>query len=255
MKKITCRYCNQTFVLTHSQKIQWQKNKCICPHCHIDWCILPPTERQLKQLQDIYLQDRNPDVLSHIAYILFHYAQSLIKKKFNIHLRKKYDLFDYSYNATVFVIEDYLSKKDFKIETSFAGYLLFKIKQAIFYQDKYDKNTLYSLNYEFQDKNQLEEVLQSKNFILQPQVDLLDRIEQKEYNLYIFKKIILLLDEIKQYCSPALDYIRILGLYLFFYKGENNFNMFFNYIDRQGKDITIKTLDILKKELYNTNNV
>jgi len=252
MKSITCRYCQKTFVLSHLQKIQWQNSNCQCPYCQELWCILPPTERELKNLQEIYLKERNNDVLSHIAYILFHYAQSLIKKKFHNHIRNKYDLFDYSYNATVFIIEDYLTKEDFKIETSFAGYLIFKIKQAIFFKDKYDKNVYLSLNFEFKDKNQLEEILQPENFILRPSCNILESIEQEDYNIYLFKKITLILDKVKEYCTPSNDYVRNIGLYLFFHKGENSFNEFFNIINRYGKDITTKTLDILKKELYKT---
>lgn len=253
MKKITCRYCNSQFTLTIQEKIHWQNNNCVCPVCNTDWCILPKTERELKKLQDIYLKNRDTDVLSHIAYTLFRYASSIIKKKYVNYLRNSDDLFNYSYNATVFVIDDYLSKEDFKIDTSFAGYLKFKIKQAIFTIDKEDKKISYSLNYEFKDHNQLEEVLQIEPYIYHTVPDVIDDIENKDYNRYLYKKIILLLNEIQNYCTSAQDYIRIIGLYLFFNKGENTFNDFFNLINRNSKDITLKSLEILKSELLQLN--
>ena len=132
-KPITCRYCKGTFRFkTKQQKEQWRIDNCICPHCDEEWCILPPTERKLKYLQAQYLITRNEKDFVALLQLMYIYTQSLIKKKFAKALKFEGALVYYTNETITIMVEEYLSKPNFKLDISFGAFLIIKARQAIY---------------------------------------------------------------------------------------------------------------------------
>lgn len=151
----TCSYCGNTVNYYHGFK----PDK--CPYCDKSDFIKPLTETRLFLLQKKYFElDRNQDVLGSMYLILFDYAQSLVKtllpKTFTYHYSK---IEEVSSDAVNIIITSFLEKKDFKIDFSFGGLLITKLKQVMWnkkIQNEENHSSLQSLISDDNDKNFLE---------------------------------------------------------------------------------------------------
>ncbi len=245
-KPIKCKYCKYTFKIPSKKaKQEWQRNNCICPKCREEWCVLPKTERDLKYLQEAYLQNRCDKTLKPLILLLDIYCQSLIKKNYSKYLTFQDSLQYYSYHSVTYLIEEYLSKPDFKIEVSFAGYLIWKIKQAIFNPFELDNDDA-SLDFEFEDGNSFHELIACDR-------DAYASIEENSDRMRLYNRVVNIVEGIGQYCkSPQEDYIRTIALHLYLTEGETAFDKFFQAFGRTGKMKALETLDILRQELLKT---
>lgn len=243
-KPIVCKYCKHSFKIPEIElKKQWQNNNCICPKCTQEWCILPPTERKLKYLQETYLNNRCEKTVVPFIRLLDIYTQSLIKKNYKVYLNFEGSLEYYSYHAVTALIEEYLNREDFRIDISFGGYLIWKIKQAIFHPSELESKDT-SLDYEFEDGNNLHELIPCDKNIL-------EKIEMEEDTYKLYEKIIGLIEGVQTYCKdPYEDFIRTIAIHLYFKKGETAFDRLFQAFNRDGKHISMQTIDILRQELY-----
>lgn len=123
---VVCAYCGREVQYRHSEK------PAKCPHCGSTDYRKPKTETMLFNLQRQYLDGRDQETLSRMYLILCDYAKSIIKK----HLPRN---FTYHYghveekatDAANLLIENYLSKNQFKVENSFAGYLQWRVKEVL----------------------------------------------------------------------------------------------------------------------------
>jgi hypothetical protein len=248
-KPITCKYCNETFrFITKQEKEQWRLNNCICPHCDEEWCILPPTERKLKYLQAQYLITRNEKDFVALLQLMYIYTQSLIKKKFAKALKFEGALVYYTNETITIMVEEYLSKPNFKLDISFGAFLIIKARQAIYNPKQFlDQHT--SLDYQFEDGSNLHGMIGDNR------KDIMQHIEEAENENTLHKKIVGIIEEIKNYIEdPFDDYIRTIAVYTYLKNGEGAFDNLFNAFrygkdERKGKDISLKTLEILKSEL------
>jgi hypothetical protein len=248
-KPITCKYCNETFrFITKQEKEQWRIDNCICPHCDEKWSILPPTERKLKYLQEQYLTTREEKDFVALLQLMYIYTQSIIKKKFAKALKFEGALIYYTNETITIMVEEYLSKPNFKIELSFGGFLIIKARQAIYNPKQFlDQHT--SLDYQFEEGNNLHEMIGDNR------KDIIQHIEEAENENALHKKIVGIIEEIKNYIEdPFDDYIRTIAVYTYLKNGEGAFDNLFNAFrygkdERKGKDISLKTLEILKSEL------
>jgi len=120
---------------------------------------VPPTELELRSLQELYLQDKNNQVVVDKYFLLLRtYARSLILKKI-----KKLGIFlppervdELSTDVTLLLIKSY-SKPGWKIGKSFAGAIKFKILEAMYHNSKDEMNS--SLNQTFSEDKDSKEVL------------------------------------------------------------------------------------------------
>lgn len=249
-KPITCRYCGKTFkIIDKNQKQLWIENKYVCVHCKEEWCILPKTERDLKYAQEKYLFSKSETDMVNMLRIMYPYIQSLIKKNYAKALKFYGALDYYSNEVTTIMVEEYLGKEDFKLDISFGGFLIHKIRQAI-YNPKQFIDQHVSLDYEFEDGNNLHEM------IADTKLDILQKIEQKEHEESLHKKIVGIIDGITKYHDNDYeDYIRIVSLYCYLSKGELAFDKIFQAFGRKGKEISEKTLNILRQELKKDSNL
>jgi len=242
-KPIKCRYCGEIFKIPDkTEKKTWQDSNCLCLFCGEEWCILPPTERKLKYVQEEYLETRDQKALELLIAIMLNYTESILKKKFQPALNFEDALEYYAHTAVSFLVEEYLSKPTFMIETSFAGYIIFKIRQALYGKNTHTIEDI-SLDYTFEDDNNLHELIADDKCVL-------NQLEQDEYIQKLYERICNIIEGISNYTDNNYnDYVRILSVHSYFKKGEFAFDRIFQAFGRKGKLISMKTLDILKKEL------
>lgn len=248
-KPITCKYCNETFrFITKQEKEQWRLNNCICPHCSEEWSILPPTERKLKYLQAQYLITRNEKDFVALLQLMYIYTQSLIKKKFAKALKFEGALVYYTNETITIMVEEYLSKPNFKLDISFGAFLIIKARQAIYNPKQFlDQHT--SLDYQFEDGNNLHELIGDNK------KDAHTVLEETENKKILAQETIDIINGISHYVTdPYEDYIRLVSMNVYLQKGESAFDNLFNAFrygndGRKGKEISQKALDKLKEEL------
>lgn len=143
----TCAYCGKTVSYYHTNKPTH------CPFCGASDFVKPTTETKLFLLQKEYFdKGRDRSVLAKMFTEMKPYAESLIKKGPLRNFTYEYeDLEMKASEASSLIIEYYLTKPNFKIENSFAGYLKFKIKEVFYNSKDQNEDRNMSLNAEFND--------------------------------------------------------------------------------------------------------
>ena len=137
-KHTTCQTCNHKFrLVTDEDRLEWKANRFKCPSCGEYYCNMPPTEKELQFLQEEFLKTRSSDTLLKIYEILKNYISSLILKYYSPYVKDKEDLEYYSHVSASILIVNYDNPK-FNIEYSFAGYIIWKIRETIFNKDEID---------------------------------------------------------------------------------------------------------------------
>ena len=241
-KPITCKYCKHEFRFELlSQREEWKLKNYPCPICAIDLCILPPTERELRHLQVIYLQTRlNKDLVPMIT-VLKSYCASLIKKSFSNKIQEPGKLEYYVHTAVTFLVEDYLAKPHFNIQTSFGGYLIHKIRQAIWGTKEYDIDAE-SIDFEYEEGGQVQYADNKKSII-----DLIEQQHDKKQLVHYLSELIF---GVEDFClSRAENYIRLLNVANHLDAGEQSTDKFFKCYDKTGKLKYIQTMEIIRNEL------
>lgn len=245
-RPINCKKCQQTFkIINPSEKEIWQQNKMICPHCGESYCPLPDTERQLRRLQDSFLESKKEEkYMTAMVKILLPYCRSLILKYFSNKLTYSGQLEYYNMAAVSYFVEEYYAHENFFISVSFANYLYGKIQQAIFGRQEYKAAgpNSESLDYMFQDGHFVAYEDDRSNFT--------DEISNEEDHQHIYNHVTKIVKEMGMFCNSALEnYIRLINIYNFLEDGEKAIDNFFDYYPRLGKYQTLKTLEVIKSEL------
>lgn len=107
----------------------------------------PATEIALEELQNRFLKDRDLRILAEMYQELWPYVRSLLLKfiKNKIFLPPEM-VSDTSKDICLLILDKYRTKPDFKIESSFAGYLKFKIIEILYAPQKVWEEQCGSLN-------------------------------------------------------------------------------------------------------------
>lgn len=250
-RPIKCKYCNKEFkIINIEEKKEWREHNYHCPLCNEEFCILPPTERLLRNLQTRYLATRSDKILGEMFVIIKSYAQSLLKQRYSGILLKRHDGADYySHEVATIMIEKYLDNPGFKVESSFGGYMKGRgghggpLAQGLAYKFDYVKEES-SLDFVYEDGSSVE------NSIGDDKKTVLQLIEEKEDIKLLHKRMIKLIQAVEPYCKTKEEnFIRIHSIYLYLNGGEKAFDRYFNAFGREGKWMAMKTLDIIKSEL------
>ena len=176
---ITCKYCKSKFQLYGEEKDQWKKLKYPCPTCGEIYCILPPTEKELRLLQEEYQKTKNKKTFNQMIKLFYSYTESLIKKHFSNRLTFEGALEYYTHNSVTKFVEYYLKDSDFTVGISFAGLLMHKIRETIF-SKKEKPSAPISLDFEFDDGNTVEYQDTKKS-----ELDIIEDEENKKIKNYI----------------------------------------------------------------------
>ena len=260
-KYITCQNCGHQFKFySFKKKEEWKKNDYACPICKEVYCNKPKTERKLFYFQKRYLEETSKkdkeEIFTRMIEIMINYCKSLLLKFYSQYIHSTKDLEYYAHNAVSFVVEEFLSKKNYKAHYSFAGILKDKIKQALFRKEE-KQIPGESINYEFDDGHDAEYTY------IDRKKTVIDCIEDQENKIDLCKYIFSLIIGVEKYCDKYIDYKRILAVRNYLIAGENYADMVFkdNVYDengeilqnkvygRLGKDKFLRTLDLVKKEL------
>ena len=241
-KPITCKYCGHVFQLSYDAKKEWLQNKLVCPSCQEVYCCLPQTERELRILQDTYYENGQKERdLTELVKLLSLYCRSLILKSFSNKIYYEGQLEYYTHLAVSYFIEEYCVKENFQVTTSFAGLLNFKIRQAIFGKAEYIIGDE-TLDFVFEDGHNVAYEDPKFNYV---QIE-----EEKQELLHLYQHILQLIFGVEKYCSSKKEnYIRLFNIWQFLIGGEKHLDTFYSVYDKKSKNITLKTLDILKEEL------
>jgi len=241
-KPFTCRTCKFQFrILEEQDRLNWKSLNYICPSCHKEYCILPHTESELRVLQDKFLIDRSDKNISDLYSLIKVYSRSLILKNFTNAINEPEEIDYHAHSSTLKVIEQYYNRKDFKIEISFAGYILLKIKESIYHKsekyvgdlsiDERDKDNKYK--YEF---GLVCSLLNEKEKI-------------QDYNDFNYKLYNFLISLI--YKNSDTSFKLLLALLNFLKYGEKGSDRIFENFNIKGKNTFINILIDFKKKLLN----
>lgn len=240
---ITCKICGHKFRFeTDEQRLQWQANMLQCPSCKDLYCTLPKTERELHLLQNQFLKNRSEKCLNEMYHLLVPYTKSIILKTYRHVMQHPEDLQYFAENAVSYLIEEYYAKPNYKVELSFGGLLIFKIKQAIYGKMESEIDAI-SINYEFTDEHEVQ---------YEDPVKYFDEIENTIDKTYLLNNLCRLIFGIEDYVDSNYEnYIRELAMSLHLRKGEKYVDRFFQKFGREGKIAYLYTLKVLRKELHN----
>lgn len=234
-KHITCKTCNHKFKLNEEERLNWKKDKFKCPVCGILYCNMPQTERELQTLQDELLRTRNPETLGKIYLILKNYISSIILKNYSNFIKDKEELEYYSHISASVLIINY-DNPNFLIEYSFAGYIIWKIRETMFSKDEVecgDTNIEYAYSH-VQDCSILK--------------DTKTQIDKEDSLKYLYQYLIDLL------CSKSnkdLSLKLMLCFYNFILYGEKGSDRIFKNFNLEGKGIFYGIKDNFKNKLIN----
>lgn len=138
----TCRFCGSEISFYHGEKSE------MCLNCgNGDWT-KPDTETKLFLLQKRWIETRDKDVLSEMYTILLGYVKSKIKKILNgtiIYEEEKLE--EKAEDSVTLLMEYYLTKEGFQIDSSFMGYLTKQIKSVLYNRPQQFADSVESLNY------------------------------------------------------------------------------------------------------------
>ncbi len=240
-RNITCKLCGFQFkYITEEERNLWALSKFKCPNCDQFYCNMPSTERQLHILQDEFFISDDQKILRSMYDILIQYGTSLFLKTFkNVSLHSD-DIKYYVENAVSLFISEYYYEKNIKVTYSFAGLLIFKLKQALYGKTEICIDAI-SINYSFEDEHNIHYKDEKKYF---------DYIEREYDKDLLSKQIFSIIIEIGNYSDSVLEnYLREQALLLHFSKGEKYADRFLKQYNREGKFIYLFTLDVLKNYL------
>jgi hypothetical protein len=244
----TCKICKNKFHIKKNNKQKWVDSKYECPVCKQIYCILPETERQLRILENKFLEsNKDEKYLNEMYKIFYPYTKSLLLKHFNKAVTCPEDIKYYVDTALSYFIEEYYYKKiDYRTEFSFAPLLLFKLKQTL-YGTLEKKDDDLSLNYQLEDGNMPE--YSCEKYTIDKITDIGNNFEMCDYLLNMIFSI-------EEKCSsPIENYLRLNALLLRLEKGESYsdkfFNSFSNWFGKESKFMLEKTLEIIKNEAQN----
>jgi hypothetical protein len=247
--KIRCSTCRERFIPEDPFK-WWNTDDGVCLCCGEIFCSLPPTEKQLFILQSKYFNvDQNPEHLGKIYEYLLLYSKSLILKFYQSYIQKNHiELEDLSHIVSSLIIEDICAKHK-KVQTSFATMLIFKIKYCLFgnFYNHRTKAMEVSINIVDEDNKEFFELKSPDN-----QYEL---FEEKENSMYLKARVLKMIFQAEDYCTPRENMMRLIALNRFLNKGESASDKLFNLYDRIGKLRFEQTLKVIKAEIHkNLNN-
>jgi DNA-directed RNA polymerase subunit RPC12/RpoP len=125
---IKCSNCKHTF----EEDSNWKTSLHECPSCKTKFCDKPKTESLLFVLQE-KLNDSNKDkIFSKMVPILWGYTCSILKRKHRRVFQPGMILEDKAWEVVSEIIEEYLQKPNYKVNSSFAGLINMKILWVLY---------------------------------------------------------------------------------------------------------------------------
>jgi predicted Zn-ribbon and HTH transcriptional regulator len=245
-RPITCRYCDHQFSIDKVNRQSWNESKSVCPSCNHVYCDKPKTEIDLLELQEQWLVDRsNTALFDQMIVIMLSYTQSILKKSYSNYIQEPGSLDYYSHTAVSFLVENYLSKPDYRVWGSFAGQLFPKIKQALWGSPEKAIDAD-SLDYIFDDGNKVNYEDSKRSYT--------DCVEERYHSSKLVNDLCGLVFAYERECTPGENYLRLIGLRNYVFKGEKATDFLFDVAYEEhratsGKLQFNETLTLMRNEL------
>jgi hypothetical protein len=240
-KPFTCRSCKFQFrILEEEDRLNWKNLNYICPECKKEYCILPSTESELRILQDKFLSSRDTIHIGELYSLIKIYSRSLILKNFTNVVNDPDEIEYHSHSSAFKVIEQYYNREDFKIEISFAGYIVLKIKESIWH--KSEKN-VGDLSIDERDKD--DKYKYETSSLCSIMIEKEKTRDSKDFNFQLYNYLIILI-----YRNGDVSFKLLLALLNFIREGEKGSDRIFEKFDIQGKHIFSNILKDFKKKLF-----
>lgn len=240
-KPFTCKSCKFQFrIIEEQERLNWKSYNYICPSCNKEYCILPTTECDLRVLQDKFLSTKDTQHISDLYSLIKTYSRSLILKNFTNVINDPEEIEYHSHSSAFKVIEQYYNREDFKIEISFAGYIVLKIKESIWH--KSEKN-VGDLSIDERDKDDKYKYETSSLCSIMIENEKIQDYRDFNYRLYNYLIIII-------YRNGNVSFKLLLALLNFIRDGEKGSDRIFDKFDIQGKHIFNNILKDFKKKLF-----
>ncbi len=242
-KPKTCKSCGYEFHIEQEDMKKWKNWLMVCPKCLETFSVMKPeTERILQRLQYMYFgsNEKNKRIYIKKIYEMYvDYTQSLIKKHYSNLITSQDFLDEKSREAVHFVIEETFSINE-KIQISFGGYVLHKIRQVLFGKPYHETGSV-SINYDYDDGNQVQ---------YQDTKDLLNDIEKHQDKKLTAKYTCDLIFGYERECEDKREnFLRLIALNFFLNQGERKVDNFFKTFGRYGKIKYEETIMLLRHEL------
>ena len=126
MKK--CSNCNHTF----QESSEWESSLHECPSCKIKFCDKPKSEAILMTMQEKITPENRDNVLAEMSPIIWNYTCSLLKKKYRRVFQPGMSIEDKAWEVTSEIMEEYLEKPNYRVNSSFAGIIKLKILWVLY---------------------------------------------------------------------------------------------------------------------------
>ncbi len=241
-RPIKCRSCGHQFSHNSNEKRNnWREKKLVCPSCQMLYCCLPKTERELRVEQDNFFDNsRNEKFMTKIYKILISYASSLIYKFYSNVLTSRDDVECHAHHAATFLIEEFYRRDDFRIEDSFGGFLILKLKQSIWGKQEHLIDDV-SINH----MNELNQKIQ-----ISDNMGLIEKVEDEIDSHLVRKYMMEMIEAQGDSCNDENENLMVLvGLNIFMKKGEKWADRFFNEHNGKGIRQYNSCLNTIKDEL------
>lgn len=233
-----------------------------CPHCgKLDY-IKPPTEYRLFELQHQYFELRKSDnidtqkiILGDMYVLLQNYAKGKIKKIIKNQVHYDDDKLDEKATEVAeLLIEYYLTKPSFKIESSFGGYIGWQIKSVLYNPKDRFRDSIQSLNEIVTDNGKERIELQSFSPIIENSMNYnyIQRLHKSDDLIQGIQKIITHINcEIKDQYNSYMAMAVLIGIYISICKKSDNYK--YSFYDKFGgielRDLVDKSMMLILKFL------
>jgi hypothetical protein len=190
IKKIICSNCKTVTEYRHKSKPKE------CQSCGDVYWDKPRDEYNLFHLQDEYLKTRDTEILGKMYLILKLYAKKIIVGMVKNKYFFKVDQLDMkAHDSANKVVYYYLTKPEFRIDSSFGGYLRWPIRNVL-YSDKIEEGND-SLNSMIDNENELMDYLPNLSSSLREKMNFSYDIEESliEKNTYIINILSAVVEE------------------------------------------------------------
>lgn len=283
----TCKACKHEFKIPMEMRDRWIELKKPCPKCGETFHDRKnQTERDLLRMQDKYFietSERKKDrILYEMHTLMVPYFMSILRDSPTISKQLYQRIVtepdfceEKAYDASLYIIEQYKKRNDFKMHTSFSGYAYNGGFNSVLFDKKYwdiignnrdGSNDNDGKNKD--NKSQVKEVV-SINVMFDDEKgngapvypvgeedEILKRIEQAEDLNYLIEEITNLVERIKAYTNdPYEDLIRLMAVTNHISKQSSVYaDKWFRVNGRYGKEMYLKTMELIKNRLQNNNH-
>jgi hypothetical protein len=254
-KEATC--CKKIVEYPHGKKPE------LCPYCKSKYWDKPEDERNLFLLQEVYLENgRKKEDLGKLYHLVYVYAKNLIKNNIkNKKIFSEEEMEDKAEDTTTIFFEKYLKNNDFKIDSSFGGFIGMILKGVLYSKKLRKIDSEISLEGKLDEDFSLEESLflvlenfEEKEKMGDDQYSSLFNFESEQLATSLYEIIYFIYNKIKKYYPITISFLFLLGFDIYLKVNDQEYlEEFFLYFDKDLRHLINSAKMVLRNYLLETN--